>query len=280
MWFEVNVRLSEVTDLKWPHGTEWQCGNSTLAMSWPNHVQVLSFASMASRQGAVKHGFVSKIAGGCSSYDVIAPWPDLTWSVFFYQKLHKVCPIRYLPQNPAALFAAVFSLSAKNLGGGGCTITPVRARVNNRYCVRPNDIPRTAGGDYPRPLRFFRFFADSEKTAARSVAKFAIAVQPTIWHISKKNDDPMTPKDTPPKNWKLIGFSPIGENGGAPPFGEHRPPKYNIGESGVKWDTFFLGFVEEKPWTLNYFLMLTVNLWSFANKFAAKSKTGNFHKAP
>ena len=74
MWFEVNVRLSEVTELKWPHETEWQCGNSTLAMSWPNHVQISAFAPMESRQGAVKHGFVSKIAGGCSSYDVIAPW--------------------------------------------------------------------------------------------------------------------------------------------------------------------------------------------------------------
>ena len=95
MWFEVNVRSAEVTDLKWPHGTEWQCGNSTLAMSWPTHVQILLFASMTSRQGAVKHGFVSKIAGVCSSYDVIAPWPDLTWSFFFYQKLRKVCPIRY-----------------------------------------------------------------------------------------------------------------------------------------------------------------------------------------
>ena len=33
------------------------------------------------------------------------------------------------------------------------------------------------GGGYPPPLRFF---ADSEKTAARSAAKFAIAIQPTI----------------------------------------------------------------------------------------------------
>ena len=105
MWFEVNVRLSEVTDLKWPHGTEWQCGNSTLAMSWPNHVQILSFASMASRQGAVKHGFVSKIAGGCSSYDVIAPWPDLTWSFFFLSKVAQGLPHK-VPQNPAALRAA------------------------------------------------------------------------------------------------------------------------------------------------------------------------------
>ena len=95
MWFEVNARLSEVTDLKWPHGTEWQCGYSTLAMSWANHVQILSFASMAPRQGTIKHGFVSKIAGGCSSDDVIAPWPDLTWSIFFYQKFRKACPIRY-----------------------------------------------------------------------------------------------------------------------------------------------------------------------------------------
>ena len=118
MWFEVNVRLSEVTDLKWHHGTEWQCGNSTLAMSWPKHVQILSFASMASRQGAVKHGFVSKLAGGCSSYDVIAPWPDLTWSTFLYQKLRKVFPIRNL-KTRWRYAPPFFSLSAKNLRGGG-----------------------------------------------------------------------------------------------------------------------------------------------------------------
>ena len=73
----------EVIRGHWPqvdlmaHGTDWQCANSTLAMSWPNHVQILSFASMASRQVAIKDEFVNKIAGGCSSYDVIAPWPDL-----------------------------------------------------------------------------------------------------------------------------------------------------------------------------------------------------------
>ena len=122
MWFEVNVRLSEVTDLKWPHGTEWQCGNSTLAISWPYHVQILSFASMASRQGAVKHRFVSKIAGGCSSYDVIAPWPDLTWS-FFYQKLCKVCPIRY-PKTRRRVRRRFFSICEKPQGGGGCTDCP------------------------------------------------------------------------------------------------------------------------------------------------------------
>ena len=126
MWFEVNVRLYEVTDLKWPHGTECQCGNSTLAMSWPNHVQILSFASMASRQGAVKHRFVSKTAGSCSSYDVMAPWPDLTWSICFYQKLRKVCPIRYPKTRYAPPF---FRYLRKTSGGGGCTNPPVRARV-------------------------------------------------------------------------------------------------------------------------------------------------------
>ena len=89
--------------------------NSTLAMSWRNHVQILSFASMASHQGAVKHGFVSKIAGGCSSYDVIAPWPDMTWP-FFLPKVPQGLPHK-VPENPAALRVAVFSVSAKNLRG-------------------------------------------------------------------------------------------------------------------------------------------------------------------
>ena len=126
MLFELKVRLSEVTDLKWPHGNEWQCGNTTLAMSWSNHVRILSFATMASRQGAVTHGFLSKIAGGCSSYDVIALWPHLTWS-FFYQKLRKVCSIR-IPQNPAKKRAAVFFAICQK-PQGSCTNPPVRARV-------------------------------------------------------------------------------------------------------------------------------------------------------
>ena len=35
---------------------------------------------MASSVVARKHDFVAKVGGGCSSYDVIAPWPDLTQS--------------------------------------------------------------------------------------------------------------------------------------------------------------------------------------------------------
>ena len=46
MWIEINVRLSEVTDLMWPHGTEWQCANSTLA-SW-NNLLILNSSRSAS----------------------------------------------------------------------------------------------------------------------------------------------------------------------------------------------------------------------------------------
>ena len=87
---------------------------------------------MAPSQVARKHDFVAKVAGGCSSYDVIAPWPDLTRSIFFLPKIAQGLP-HQVAQNPAALRAAVFLLSAKNLRGGGCTNPPpVRARVNSR----------------------------------------------------------------------------------------------------------------------------------------------------
>ena len=76
-------------------------------MSWPNLVQILSFASMAPSQVVRKHDYVAKVAGGCSSYDVIAPWPDLTRSIFFAPKIAQDLPHK-VAQNPAALRAAVF----------------------------------------------------------------------------------------------------------------------------------------------------------------------------
>ena len=155
MWFEVNVRLSKITDLKWPHGTEWQCGNSTLAMSWPNHVQILSFASMASRQGVVKHRFVSKIAGGCSSYDVIAPWPDLTWSIFFYQKLRKVCSIRY-PKTRRRYAPPFFRYLRKTSGGGLHQPPPLSGRgltgKNQWLITHFLPPPANPAGQRPQPV--------------------------------------------------------------------------------------------------------------------------------
>ena len=172
MWFEVNVRLSEVTDLRWPHGTEWQCGNSTLAMFWSNHVQILSFAPMVSRQGAVKHGFVSKIPGGCSSYDVIAPWPDLTWSNFL-PKVAQGLP-HEVPQNPAPPFFRY--LRKTSGGGGGCTnplsgrglnASPGQARVNLRPTGTTNFPPPTGVGGVWTPLRLSRILLVVEKNGKK-----------------------------------------------------------------------------------------------------------------
>ena len=63
--------------------------------------------------------------GGCSSYDVIAPWPDLTWSICFYQKLRKVCPIRYT-KTRRRYAPSFFRYLRKTLGG---LHPPVRAKV-------------------------------------------------------------------------------------------------------------------------------------------------------
>ena len=191
MWFEVNVRLSEVTDLKWPHWTEWQCGNSTLAMSWPNHAKILSFASMASRQVAVKHGLVSKIAGGCSSYDVIAPWPVLV--IFFFKlKVAQGLPHKE-PQNSAALRAVVFSLSAKSFRGV-CT-PPVLARVNPGLAFRKSGstsktpylvIDERAPGKEASTclslciMQWNIVFISCELCVSLSIMKFVSAV-PTYW---------------------------------------------------------------------------------------------------
>ena len=113
---------------KWPQGAERQYANSTLAISWTNEVQKLSFASMASRQVAVKHGFVSKIAEGCSSYDVIAPWHDLTWTIFFLPNVAQGLPHKVgSPKPRGAIRAAVFRYLRKT--SGGCTNPPVRVRV-------------------------------------------------------------------------------------------------------------------------------------------------------
>ena len=73
---------------------------------------------MAPSQVARKHDFVAKVARGCSSYDVIAPWPDLTRSNFLLPNIAQGLPHK-VAKNPVALRAVVFSLSVKNLSGGG-----------------------------------------------------------------------------------------------------------------------------------------------------------------
>ena len=74
---------------------------------------------MAPSQVARKHGFVAKVAGGCSSYDVIAPWPDLTGSIFFAKNCARFAPLG--SPKPGG-------------GGGGCTNHQhQRARVKQTF---------------------------------------------------------------------------------------------------------------------------------------------------
>ena len=56
-----------------------------------------------------KYNFVQKAVGGCTSYDVIAQWPDLTRWIFFCQNLRKGCPKRYAKcqRNPPSRSAAI-----------------------------------------------------------------------------------------------------------------------------------------------------------------------------
>ena len=80
MCFGVWVRSTEVADLRWPCGVERWCAQLTRIMCGPKQHQKFVFVPLTSRIFAIKHGFVGKSAWGCSSYDVIAPWPHLTRS--------------------------------------------------------------------------------------------------------------------------------------------------------------------------------------------------------
>ena len=68
------------------------------------------------------------------------------------------------------------------------------------YFFNATDLTRARpGGRLSAPLRFF---GDSEKTAAHSAAKFAIAVPANNLTHFQKYDDPMAPKVTPPGHIK------------------------------------------------------------------------------
>ena len=93
MWFEVRVSSTEVTDLRWPCRVERWCAQPTRTMCGPQQHQIFAFVSITSRIFAMKHCFIRKSAGGCTTYDVIAPWPDLTRSFFFFKKCAQDAPL-------------------------------------------------------------------------------------------------------------------------------------------------------------------------------------------
>ena len=79
--------------------------------------------------------------------------------------------------NFAALRAAVFPLSTKNLRGGRIS-TPVGARVKNEIFTLN---PRRDGGRFYAPT--LRFFANISKTATRSAVVFRMPVYTSFLHM-------------------------------------------------------------------------------------------------
>ena len=78
----------------------------------------------------IENTFPGKPVGGCTSYDVIVRWPDLTRSIFFCQKLCKGWPISYtkFQRDPLSGSAGI------KKAHGGMALTPhppppARARV-------------------------------------------------------------------------------------------------------------------------------------------------------
>ena len=116
-WFWVWVRSTEVSDLRWPFGVTWWCAQSCQTMPWPKKHERFSFVSMTSRLFMVKRDFTEKSAGGCTSYDVIAPWPDLTRSIFFSPKYARRLP-HSLCQTSSRSAEPFRNYRGKTSGGG------------------------------------------------------------------------------------------------------------------------------------------------------------------
>ena len=92
------MRLTEVSDLRWPY--------LTLTLIYRNvkgHIQSCIDTNLinyphSSQSHHAKLCLLTislKSCEGCSSYDVITSWPDLTRPNFFHQKFRKWCPISY-----------------------------------------------------------------------------------------------------------------------------------------------------------------------------------------
>ena len=75
-----------------------QCQRSHVVIFWPKPYHNVFIPVNGSRFRGWKHNFLEKLVRGCTSYDVIAPWLDLTRSIFLL-KLRKGCPISYAKKN-------------------------------------------------------------------------------------------------------------------------------------------------------------------------------------
>ena len=92
----------EVNRGQWPQVTLIDLKNLMMQGSWVTASHALTpipstipIQVIRTTPSCVYSRFRWNLVEGCSSYDVITWWPDLTWPFFFYQKLRKRRPITY-----------------------------------------------------------------------------------------------------------------------------------------------------------------------------------------
>ena len=112
-------------DLSWPWNPHDARSRVTASSILTSIISTIHIQVNSTTPSCVYSRFRWNLAEGCSLCDVIASWPDLTWSFFFYQKLRKRRPISYGKfQHDTA--NGVASSKKKH---GGCINPPPLARV-------------------------------------------------------------------------------------------------------------------------------------------------------
>ena len=95
-------------------------------------------------------------AGGCTSYDVITPWPDMTRSIFLLKDAQRMT---HIACKISASYARLFSVHlGKILGEVDTTPLPVRGLTHAGRCSYRNTTGR--GGGYT-PSNSFQSVADT-----------------------------------------------------------------------------------------------------------------------
>ena len=114
-------------DLIWPWNLYGAMSRVTSSHVLTSISSTISIQVNRTTPNCVYSRFRWNLVEGCSSYDVITSWPDLTWpDHFFHQKLRKRCPISYgkfQRDSPNGVAS-----SSEKLMGGAST-PPDRARV-------------------------------------------------------------------------------------------------------------------------------------------------------
>ena len=118
--------MREVNRIQWPEKTfgSWHmvCTANSETRSRPKEHRRFAFVSITPRLFARKDGLVRKWTWGSSHYDVIAPWPDLTWSK---KKLPKGAQrMSHWLCKTSSRSAELFGIYREKPSGGGVAPTP------------------------------------------------------------------------------------------------------------------------------------------------------------